>query len=204
MTRTSAALAVPLALLALLVGCGTEQASPAHMLPDEGDRVPITQRAIGAIALTHLDDDTSDRRGMYTDRRHPKGLVGADLRYRAGPGEDGDLLRVAVAPGEPEVDPCEFNQCVELETGVEGATLLLRWQEEAPEADPGVVSVLLQRDGEYAYVYQAGPTITGDPRDLDLTVGIDQMTDVVEDPWLRLGTSPEVVEAGEQLEDWEG
>jgi hypothetical protein len=66
------------------------------------------------------------------------------------------------------------------------------------------VSVLLQRDGEYAYVYQAGPTITGDPRDLDLTVGIDEMTDVVEDPWLRLETSPEAVEAGEQLEDWEG
>lgn len=184
---------------ALLVGC----AAP-HELPPAADRVPITQRAIAAIALQHLPDDTTSRRAMYTDRTYPRGTLGADLRYGGGGEADGDLVRVGLAPGAPEIDSCKPSECAELETEVEGLTLTLRWQEEIPESDPGVVSVLAQRKVEHAYAYQAGHKITGDPRDLDLPISVDQMVAIVEDPWLRLETSPEAIEAGEELDDWEG
>lgn len=96
----------------VLTGCST-----THELPPEGQRVPITQRAIAAIALEHLPDETTTRQATYTDKRTPEGLLGADLRFGGGGEYDGDLVRVIVQPlAEPE-DPCtEYDDgCVELD-----------------------------------------------------------------------------------------
>jgi hypothetical protein len=187
------------AVLGLLAACGD---AASRTLPEEGERVPITQRAIAAIMLTHLPEDTSSRGPAYTDRSDEPGTLGADLRY-SGDGEyDGDLLSTVVVPGTREVE-CE-ERCAELDTDMEGARLTLHWDLEAPEEDPGVVAVVLQREDEYAYVVQAGATITDDPRELDLEVSVDDMVAVAEDPWLRLRTSPDAVEAGEDLEEWDG
>lgn len=188
--------------LGLVAGCG----STTHELPPADELVPITQRAIAAIAIDHLGDDTSSRRATYTDNRSPAGMLGADLRYRASPGEDGDLVRVALLPGPADhLTGCPdwYDGCEPLDVDAPGA-YTLRWQVEVPEEDPGVVMVVRELEGELAYVYQSGQKITGDPRDLDLHVSVDEMVEVAEDPWLRLETSPEAIEAGEELDDWEG
>lgn len=189
-----------LAVAALLAGCGSD---PARALPAPDERVPITQRAVAAIALRHLPEDTTTRRATSTDQGDPAGMLGADLRY-GGDGEtDGELLRVVVAPGRLDV-PCEDPGCVTLDTALPGATLTLQWEEETPEEAPGIVAVILQRDDEHAYAYQSGPAVTGDPRDLELDITVDAMIALLEDPWLRLETSPDAIEAGEELDDWEG
>lgn len=189
-----------LAMLVLLTGCGTSQ---QHTLVAGSERVPITQRAIAAIMLTHLPEDTTTREAQYTDKSNPAGQIGAELRYRGGDGEDGDLVRATVTPGASGYS-CEPSRCVELATEVKGATLQLRWAVGDPEQEPGVFGVLLQRPDEFTYVYQGGPLVTGDPRDLDMSVTVDDMVAVAEDPWLRLQTSTKAIEAGNELEDWRG
>ena len=194
-------IAVEVALAALLLvtsGCGSEPG------PGASETVPITPRTVAAIAISHLGDDTSERAATPTDEDSPPGWLGADLRYRPSPGEDGDLLRVVVAPGAPVGDACALSECADLATEVEGARLVLRWQELAPEEDPGSVMVMLLRDDEYSFVLQSGPSITGDPRELDLPERVEDMVAVVEDPRLRLDTTAGAVAAGRDLADWEG
>ena len=185
---------------ALLVtsGCRSEPG------PAVSETVPITPRTVAAIAVSHLGDDTSERGATWIDEESPPGWLGADLRYRPAPGDDGDLLRVVVVPGAPEADPCALSECADLATDVEGARLLLRWDELVPEEDPGSVMVMLLRDDEYSFVQQSGPSITGDPRDLDLPESVEGLVAVVEDPRLRLQTTPDAVAAGRDLADWEG
>ncbi len=200
-----------LALLTLAAGCGTQTEprtdEPAqagtgtHDLPPVQDRVPITPRAVAAIALDHLPQDTSSREAMYTDRRDAPGTLGADLTYNATGEYDGDSLSVGLAPGERDLD-CEISHCADLDTDVKNASMVLVWQELEPEEDPGIVTVLLYRDGEKAWVHQSWEEITGDPRDLNLQISVDEMVEVLEDPWLRLETSPDAIAAGERLDDW--
>ena len=187
-------------LLALSAGCGSESNPPHGLSPDE-PKVPVTERAIAAIMLDHLPQDTTNRQGQYIYTTSPGDEIGAELRYRGGPGEDGDLVRVTLTRGNPGFG-CEPTRCAELETDVEGAVLQLRWDTGAPEQEPGVVGVMLQRADEYAYVLQSGPMISRDPRELDLPVSIEDMVAVAEDAWMRLDTSAEAVRAGEDLEDW--
>lgn len=196
-SRTAGTATLLAALLVALVACGTRTDDGTS----SGERVPITPRAVAAIALDHLPGDTSRQEEMYTDGRDAPGTIGVDFQYGATGGYDGDLVRVALAPGERNLD-CANSHCASLATDVEGAEVVLVWEEIVPEEDPGIVTVLLYRDGEKSWVYQAGPTITGDPRRLDLPVTVEDMVEIVEDPRLRLETTPEAIAAGRDLEDW--
>jgi hypothetical protein len=191
-------------LLSFAAACGSDESAPSpHGLSPGEPRVPITERAIAAIMLDHLPGDTTDRAGQYITTTSPHGQIGAELRYNGGPGEDGDLVRATVTPGDPGVD-CLPRWCAELETDVVGAVMQLRWDIGVPEEEPGAVGVMLQRAGEYTYVRQSGPMISGDPRELDLPVSIEEMVAVAEDAWLRLDTSTEAVRAGDALKGWNG
>lgn len=206
MVRPAALVTAVVAATVLVAGCGgSPTTAPAdHRLPPPGQRVPLTDRAAAAIALEHLPGDPSSTAETFLDGQDPDGTVAAEVRYPDGDAQsDGDLVRVAVHPGPPGLDLCpDFGECEEVDTDVAGARAYVYWEREAPEEDPGVVAVYLVRDGEASYVYQSGERITGDPRDLDLRVTVDDMLAVVEDPWLVLATSPDAVTAGEELDDW--
>ena len=155
----------------LLAGCGDDTGAETrvgveHPLPPPADRVPLTDRAVAAIALDHVPADPSSVTETFLDGQDPDGTVAAELRYPNDDAQsDGDLVRVAVHPGRPQLRLCpDWGECVELDTDVVGARLYLLWEEEAPEEDPGVVSVHLVRDGEASYATQSGELITGDPR----------------------------------------
>lgn len=211
MVARTAALACTAVLgLGLLGGCGsgapggdpTGLGTPG---PDAGSGdVPMTARGAAALAFVYLSDDTTSRMAVYSTYETPVGEVGADLRYGGGEGDDGDLVRVLVTP-EPEEDPrCEDSdqRCVERE--VDGGTLVLAWEEVAPEEDPGVVLVSLVREDEVAQVLYAGPAIKGDPREADLPIDVSSLEDLVQDPRLGVTTDQAVVDAGEEVDDWEG
>lgn len=183
----------------LLAGCGDEAAP----LDGDGD-VPITQRAIAAMTLEHAPEDTTSREATYTDRQDPDGALGADLRYDGDGEYDGDLLRVFVAPRQSE-NPCgddEEGRCDSRE--VDGGTLTLAWDVVEPEEDPGYVSVVLQRDEETVSVLWAGDTIEGDPRDQELRIPVETLEEIAQDERISLTTSRAVVDAGEELDAWEG
>lgn len=206
--RPAVALLVP---VLLLVGgasaCGTRTGTGAGGAADgpvgsgEGD-VPITPRAVAAVTLDYVSEDTTRRGATYTDEDDPPGLLGADLRY-AGDGEsDGDLLEVTVGPRSRGTPCSDYDSGCE-RLSVEGGTIYLVWAEEVPEEDPGLVYVVLQRADEEVAALTAGEVITGDPRELDLAVPVDRLVEIVQDQRLSLTTSQDVVDAGESLADWD-
>lgn len=191
---------LPAALLApllLLVACGTETASS-----DESADVPITARAIAAVALEYAPTDTTRRGATYTEPGNAHETVGADLRYHGDGEYDGDLFSVTVTDDLSEVE-CEpgDDQCVSRE--VDGGTLYLLWDEVEPEEDPGVVGVAMVRgDEEMVLVGYSGVEILGDPREQELPVPVETMEELAQDERLSLTTTQSVVDAGEDVTDW--
>lgn len=182
--------------LILVAGCGDAAGA-------RGGDQPITARAIAAVALDHLPDDTASRRAAYVDRTFPKGYVGADLRFDASEGDDGDLVQVTVLPDRPlptcdEVE--EYDGCADLGDGV-----VLGWDEVEPEEDPGIVVVWTERDGATVAALAAGPEITGDPRRQgDLEPSVDTLREIVDDERLAPVVPAATIEAGERLARWDG
>jgi len=161
----------------------------------EGDE-PITARAVAAVTLEHLATETSSRVAWHRDG------VGAELRYDDSDDDDGDYVRVTVTEPMTDRDYCEGADGCERED-VEGGELIVAWQDLEPEEDPGVVHVVMRRDDEDVSVYYSGDDIEGDPRELDLDVSVADMEAVAQDGRISLTTSSEVIELGEELEDFQ-
>lgn len=199
--RPTVAMATTLLLASLLGGCGEEEAPENE---PSAQTEPISVQAIAAVALEHVDLEAS-RAEEFSDRELEG--PGVDLRFGADGEYDGDLLRVHVGrPSVAEVD-CEksdadFDGCEWSE--VDGGRVLVAWQEEEPEEDPGIVLVALLREDEsteQVTAYYAGDSFTGDPREAELSIGVETMLDIVQDDRLSLTTSPETVELGREAAD---
>ncbi len=187
-------MAVLVASVLFVAGCGDEEGDD----PTRTGPAPLTPRAVAAVMLDHLSDDTTHRQAMYVDEHSPPGLVGADFRYDGDGEYDGDLVQVAVRPGKP--DPCtRADHCADLGEGVR-----LRWDLMAPEEDPGGLSVQRRSGGEVVTVSLSGPAITDDPRELDIEPSVTTMVALATDPRLRLTTDAATVAAGEEVADWQG
>lgn len=203
MSRSRLAVLATATLLAgsLLGACGQ-----STEVGDGGSRdsVPITQRAIAALALENLPTRTTSRAATSTEAYDAAGVLGADLRYDGGGGSDGGLLRVLLLPPGPDLTCADQEGRCESRTVADG-TLVLSWELAEPEEDPGLVDVSLQReDGEVVRVAWFGDTITGDPRDQPLAVSLEAMEAVAQDSRLSLTTTAEVVALGAALDDWDG
>ena len=79
---------------------------------------------------------------------------------------------------------------------------LLFWERATPEEDPGVVYLLASRADTDVLMFLSGPSITADPRELDLNVSVVDLLAVAEDPRVDLTTSREAVGAGRELGYW--
>lgn len=166
--------------------------------------IPITQRAIAAIALSHLPTDTTSREATYTDNHDPSGALGADLRYGDDGESDGGLLRVFITP-KVSRKPCEAEHLDGCATRtVKGGKLILSWAKEEPEEDPGFVNVTMVRNGQEIQVSWSGDTIKGDPRTQHLRMSIKQLEAIAQDRRLGLTTSRAAINAGKVLKKWKG
>ncbi|WP_143033895.1 hypothetical protein [Nocardioides sp. YR527] len=196
------------AVVGVVVAVGLVSGCSGEAVDAGGAPGAITHRAVAAVALEHLPTDTSSRAASYTDESTPPEQVSVDLRYGADGEYDGDLVSVAVSAQRPEDDACrsELGQhCVDLPTDVKSAEMQLRWTEEEPEEDPGGVGVVLVREGgETASIGYSGPTITGDPRKLEMPISVEKLVAVVEDPRLRYQATSSTLALGEELDDWKG
>jgi hypothetical protein len=193
--RTAVALVLGLVAMAGVTACGTRSSTGK---PSEGDRVPITSRAIAAVMLDHISGDTSRREATYVDETSPRDYVGADFRYHGDGESDGDLVRVTLQHAR-SLPACERERCTELRGGAQ-----LRWELRVPEEDPGIVALSLEREGTLVTALVSGPDINRDPRTMELQPSVNALTDLVSDPRLRLRTSPQAVADGRQVTDWSG
>lgn len=155
-------------------GCAGPEPSPAADLTPEG---------IAAVVADHVEPKPRDVASWDVMTRE----LGVDAPGAALTYPRGDYLAVAVAPttNSPLVcaTPGFFDQCVGVDH--DGTELVLAWQEETPEEDPGVVYVIDRRDDEDVVVTYSGASITGDPRRLDLGISLDAMADIAIDERLR-------------------
>jgi len=197
----------PVAVAAVIIGVtlvdrsddGGGETNDGPITVDPSELVPATDGALAAVALEHVDatPSRSDPLHRPEDFGGP-GTIGADIRFGSDGEYDGDLLRLVASPSPAEHANCaDLSPCERIET--DRGTVLLSWVEEAPEEDPGAVSVLLPLGDTYLRVYQAGQKITGDPRDLDLPISVDDMIAVITDPRYGLLTTDEMVDEGERL-----
>ncbi len=69
----------------------------------------------------------------------------------------------------------------------DGGSLL--WQKQEPEEDAGFIYAAISRGDTTVVVYQAGPTVNGDPRDKDMPISIEDMFAIANDPRVDLTTS---------------
>lgn len=174
----------------LLAGCGGSEE------PIPGDE-PITPEAIAAIARRHvqLEPERMAEWGVFT-RELGEESPGAQLEYA-------DLsLAVVVAPTTDSPLVCAdltfFDTCSSGD--VDGHDVTVAWQELEPEEDPGVVYVIDRRDGEDIAVQLTGPSITEDPRFMDLGVPLGDLAALATDPRLSLTTAQGVVDMGDSIE----
>ncbi|WP_345262935.1 hypothetical protein [Nocardioides nanhaiensis] len=195
---------LPIACLVLaLVGCGAETGDQAGE-PVGGD-VPTTPRALAAVAAEYTGTPSSADREADAAEEFARGGVGAELRFGSDGEYDGDALTVAVGQGlDPSLTDCESTTneylagCVETDLGV------LLWEAEAPEEDPGVVYVAVEKGDTSVLLFYSGPAITGDPRELDLPISVESLFDIASDPRVDVTTSQAAIEAGSDLSFWRG
>ncbi|MEI2809001.1 MAG: hypothetical protein V9F00_01940 [Nocardioides sp.] len=199
--RTGRLVAVAAAVLASLAGCSLPDTGPASE--------PITARAVAAVALRHLPDDTTSIRAADLGMAAARGAVGADLRYPDRDGAGGDRhISVTVTPraGETKApDPCaQTNGCVRLKDGSAPGDVYLNWQLEQPAEDPGIVVLTRITSDVVVHVVWDGAKVTDDPRNLPIQPSLADLEAVVTDSDLAPLVSQGVIEAGKDVAGWSG
>lgn len=196
-------LALPATLLVLaLTGCGDDtQPTPADAVAAGSERT--TARALAHVAAQHAGTPSSATRESDAAEEFASGGVGAELRYGTDGEYDGDVLVVATGRGlAPALSDCDAEEARSLAGCTVTDQGVLMWEDETPEEDPGVVYLVVDKGETAALVFYAGPSITGDPRELDLPVPTDVLFEIANDPRVDLTTSAEAVDAGAELPFW--
>lgn len=195
---------VPLLLLSAF-GCGDDQRTTTD-LARQGGNEPTTARALAFVVEDHLADQVGHATSARPELGGPRavGGVGAALRFPAVDEPSRPAISVSVGTKataseftcarlhEKEV----YDGCAALHGGV------LFWQKETPEEDPGVIYVALRKGDATVLMFQSGPLITGDPRQLDLRISVADMFEIVQDPRVNLSTSADAIRAGQDLKTW--
>lgn len=202
MRRGSLALSAVL-VMAALSGCGKDtQAAPTES--GRGGSEPTTARALAAVAAEHAGIPASAVRERDAAEEFTTDGVGAELRYGSDGEYDGDMLVVAAGRGlDAALTDCGAEQTQSLAGCVTTDQGVLMWEDEAPEEDPGVVYVLVDKGESASLVFYAGPAITGDPRELDLPIPTEVLLAIANDPRVDVTTSAEAVDAGADLPFWQ-
>lgn len=181
----------------VLTSCGNREDADES----ESHHVPVTDRALAVLAAEHLGVPAraqveEDPYGL----QHP--LAAASVRYPV-PSEDGDQVVVQVGT---DLDPQLDTACEPVHPRggcftVDGAQV--SWWEHIPQEDPGGIGIVAPRgDGVLVLVTYAGTAITGDPRDLELSVPLEGLISLAGDARIDRTTTQAAVEGGERIDYW--
>lgn len=191
----------------LLAGCGTETASEPSAPATAGGDEPLTARALAAVIAEHTGKPSSARVGHDLADVSKDVAAEVELTYPVrDTTDDGDQLTVGVGTGfEKTVGGCRsltadngYAGCVKTSDGQ------VFWEKAVPEEDPGVVYVMVSKGDTDVLLFYSGPRITGDPRKLDLSVSVQDMLAVGNDPRVDVTTSAAAVAEGDGITFWQG
>ncbi|GAA3807421.1 hypothetical protein [Nocardioides panacisoli] len=153
---------------------------------------PATKEALAAVAVDVLGiSPSSYEPNPGYDVPEP---LGVEVNWHPGGSSDAHYLHLRVGPAQPAPARCTpYYSCAEWTVG--DGTMYLRWQEEQPEEDPGILVLTYAIHGEDRTVVYAGQQIRRDPREQDdLPVTIDDLERLVTDDRFSATTTQEMVE----------
>lgn len=170
------------------------------------DEVAITDRALALVVAEHVGEPSyavGEAFGMASEFKGE--LARTTLVYPTPdppPGATRTEVQVLVGTGFLHEDMARCatshrDSCVDLDGG---GTMV--WSLFDPGEDPGHVQVTVVRGETTVQVALYGALLTEDPRTAELPVDLDDLVDAAQDPRLDSTTSPEVVDAAEQLDFW--
>jgi hypothetical protein len=180
-----------LAVLISVAACGSDESAGSST-------EKTTPRALAAVLVDRLDRTTKAEATEGITYYGP-GAVGATVHL--APENQVELVVGDDLPDELTSCRAEADlrdACVEIGDAV------LTWTDEEPEEDPGVVTVTVPKGDGWALATQSGPTITSDPRTLDLDVSVDDMLAMARDRRVGLTTTPATIAAGDEVPHWRG
>jgi hypothetical protein len=191
-----------------LSACGSDQSDVAAASSAPEDMTP---RALAAAVAAQLPD--AELVAAHVDKggdSDEEDALRVDLTFDA----DGSQTRVTVVatddPGDfPGRHPCQthgniLDGCLE-STGPDGSSSVLLWKDKSPDEGPGIVDVVSVRPEALVWAeYDGIQAVTGDPRDLDLAVPVNDMLAAVSDPSVGLDAGPDQLRAGDDLGAWRG
>lgn len=173
MNRVTVAMTV--VALVLIAGC-----------EDDDERVRATPKALAAVALEHTGIEPTLVEGSTED-----GVIEASIEFDNGH----QRLSVGAKEGGGVGDqPCDDRGTCKVISTDDG-DVHLYWEDVEPEEDPGIVTVTFATEDGVNVAYYAGDSITGDPRDLDLGVDIDDLVAIVTDDRFGTSTTTDLIDA---------
>ena len=199
--------AVVILAAALLAGCGTDTAREPRASATVGGDEPLTGRALAAVVADHVGAPSSAVVSQEMGDVGTSVAAEVELRYPVPDStDDGDSLTVGVGTGfEKQVEGCASLRSDQGYAGcARTADGIVFWEKAAPEEDPGVVYVMVSKAETDVLLFYSGPTITGDPRTLDLPVPVRDLFAIGRDSRVDVTTSPEAVAQGERITYWKG
>jgi len=163
------------------------------------DSVDGTAGALAAVAINHLIVTVSDVQGGRDGDFYPAGSLWATMNVKEpGRAKDGILTLVASPTEIDNLPSCDAaDGCAEVET--RDGTVDLWWAEDMDLGDQGIVRVTARRGDEMLMAVWTGHGVTGDPREADLVVSVDDLLAIVTDPAFGLQSSTLAVWRGGQL-----
>ncbi len=189
----AAALALTLGVVWSAVALWHDREAPVLDNPVDG-----TPGALAAVALDHVEIQATSVFGGRDSEFYPAGSIWAGM-YVKEPGRHKDgIFTLAASPTENELPSCDdADGCAVLET--RSGTVDLWWVEDMDLGDQGIVRVTARRGDEMLMASWTGHGVTGDPREADLVVSVDDLVAIVTDPRFGLKTSADAVERGQRL-----
>ena len=185
---------VSCAAMSSAAGCSSDDP------PSGGRDEPITARALAVVMDDHTG--TPSEAGEETDMEEtgPHLVAAARMSHRGdGPGS----LSMGVGRDlDLPADCADVLEMFGLATCAAVDSGLLYWEVESPGEDPGVVYLQVAKGRTDVLFFYSGPSITGDPRDVDMPVSVTDMQSIAADPRVDVTTSEETVEAGEAIDYW--
>lgn len=196
MRHPSARILLAVAPLVLLAACGQPggQSVGAGAIGDDATPAKATPEALVAVALSHLTPEP-DEIAFYRAEDEVDDLgtkspwIGGQLRWDPDPDWS---LSVRVQPEPKGFQPCAMATCADLDDAK------LSWQPPGEDA-PGYLTVYAVSAGELRSIGYEGYGVTGDPRDEDLPMELEELAAIVTDPAFALTTTQGAVDAGAEL-----
>lgn len=181
------AAAVALAIAAVRFA---DQRQPVTASPAATPVAPATtKQALAALTVEVLGiTPTSFNVNPLYDAPQP---LGVELRWHPNGSADSHLLRMHVEPAEQSTCS-QYYHCADWTAGADH--LYLRWQNEQPEEDPGILVLTAVVGDQARTVYYAGQQITTDPRkQSDLPVSIADLQSLLTDPRFSTTTTQQLL-----------